>query len=299
MLKTETVNFERRSMNGELRRRGGRRFFSSAVLSSWFVVFTFRPLWAMRIVSLLPSNTEILDALDVGEQIVGITRFDRPSAGREMVGDFFQPSLEKIVALHPDYLVVGQSASSRVTRRLQELGFPTVEVPNPRSLEELFDSFRLLARTVHREARAEEIIEDMRSRFQKITERSARIPKRLRTYIEIDTPFWTIGGHDFLSEAIGTTGAKNIFSDLERPSAQVSPEVIVERDPELIISFDLKAAQLARRAGWKNVSAIRKNFVIDDQDRDRLSRPSPRLIDGIEDLQAKIESLMIKNAPRL
>jgi len=249
------------------------------------------PVWALRIVSLLPSNTEILESLGAGDQVVGVTRFDRPAPGRVIIGDFFQPNLEKIVALKPDLIVTGLWASSRTGASLKTLGYRLVEIPNPHSLEELYGSIRQLAATIQRPSDAERVIADMKARLSRVQARAALLPRHLRTYIEIDPPFWTIGGHDFLNEAVSLAGADNIFSDLTRPSAQVSPEVIVQRDPELIISFDLKKAEIARRSGWGSVSAVRSGHILDDLDRDALSRPSPRVVSGVEDLEQRIEEL--------
>jgi len=259
-----------------------------------YSLLSVSPVRAARIVSLLPSNTEILDALGAGGDIVGITRFDRSVTGRTVVGDFFQPNLETIVSLKPDLIVSGVWSSSRIGRHLHDLGYPTLEIPNPQSLEELYGSIRQIARSVHRGDQADRIIQDMKARLASLSERSRRLPRRLRTYVEIDPPFWTIGGHDFLNEALAAAGVDNIFADLARPSSQVSPEVIVERDPELILSFDLSKAEIGRRTGWGGITAVRKGWVLDALDRDELSRPSPRLLDGIEALESRVERL-IKN----
>lgn len=249
------------------------------------------PLQGARIVSLLPSNTEILDAVGAGDEVVGVTRFDRPINGRAVIGDFFQPNLEAISGLKPDLIVAGLSASNRSTQRLKELGFKVIEIGNPKSLNELYESIRVLAKSVNRSKEGEKVIAEMQKRLQAVAARSKKLPQRYRVYVEIDTPFWTVGGKDFLTEALGYAALDNIFFDLARPSAQVSSEVIVERNPEVILSFDLKAAQLARRAGWQTISAVKKGYVLDDQDRDRLARPSPRLVEGIETLLTRIEGL--------
>src|SRR5438132_5942402 len=131
-------------------------FYTSLVVS---------PLSAARIISLLPSNTEILEALGAGGEVVGITRFDRPAPGREVVGDFFQPNVEKIVSLKPDLILSGLWASSRTGSSLGKMGYAIVEIRNPRSIEEIYESIRSIARTVYRQREAEEVIRDMKSRL--------------------------------------------------------------------------------------------------------------------------------------
>ncbi len=254
-------------------------------------LLTCRLSLSARIVSLLPSNTEILESLGSGDEIVGVTRFDRPASGRVVVGDFFQPNLEKIISLKPDLIVSGLWASSRTGAALKKMGYRIVEIPNPHSMDELYGSIREISKSVHRESAAETVIADMKARLTRVAERAKALHSRLRAYIEIDPPFWTIGGHDFLSEALAFAGVDNIFSDLKRPSAQVSPEVIVERNPELIISFDLTQAEVGRRQAWSTIAAVKNGFVLDNLDRDALSRPSPNVVRGVEELETRIEQL--------
>lgn len=262
-------------------------------LSLVAVIFLWAlPLEAARIVSLLPSNTEILDALGAGDEIVGITRFDRVVAGRHVIGDFFQPNLETIASLSPDLIVAGLSASNRSTQRLRKMGYRVVEIRNPRSLDELYESIRELGRVVQRPDEAERVVREMKVRLEAVRVKSSKFPRRLRTYLEIDSPFWAIGGKDFLAEAIGYAGLDNIFSDLQRPSAQVSPEVVVQRNPELIIVFDTPANHVARRPGWSSITAVKKGWILDRLDRDALARPSPQLVTGIEALVNEVEALV-------
>ena len=86
-------------------------------------------------------------------------------------------------------------------------------------------------------------------------------------------------------------GADNIFSDLNRQAAQVSPEIIVERNPDLIVSFHTPKAEIAQRPGWGTVKAVRTGYLFDDLTEDDLSRPSPRLLAGMEALIQRIEAL--------
>ena len=92
----------------------------------------------MRIVSLLPSNTEILDALGAGSEVVGVTPHDTPNPlfpNRANVGDLLHPNIERIVALKPDLIVAGTWHSSRAVPRLQSMGYNVIEVPLPHSMQ--------------------------------------------------------------------------------------------------------------------------------------------------------------------
>jgi iron complex transport system substrate-binding protein len=144
---------------------------------------------------------------------------------------------------------------------------------------------------VGREAAAKRVIDDMQRRLTRVQERSRRLARRLRTYIEIDRPYWTVSSHDFLSQAFALAGADNIFPDLKQQAVQVSPEVIVQRNPELIVSFDAKRPEIQGRAGWESTSAVRTGFIIDDLAQENLTHPSPQLVVGVEALITRIESL--------
>jgi iron complex transport system substrate-binding protein len=249
----------------------------------------------MRIVSLLPSNTEILDSLGASDEVVGVSNFDKLDPHRktapERVGDLIQPNLEKIVSLKPDLIVAGLWKSSRAVPSLRSLGYSVLEIPSAHSIAEIYDSIRTIAKAIGRPAGAGPIIEDMRSRLVKVQERSRRLPQRYRVYIEIDRGNWTVGGQDFISEAAAIAGADNIFSDLRQPAASVSPETIVKRNPEVVICFDAHRDEIVARPAWNSMTAVQKGWIIDNLDPDELTHPSPRLAAGVEALLLRLEGL--------
>jgi iron complex transport system substrate-binding protein len=245
---------------------------------------------APRVVSLLPSNTEILESLGAGGEIVGTTRYDailKREPRIKNVGDFMQPNMETIVSLRPDLIVAGLWTSSHVVPRLRAMGIQVLEVRNPRSLDELYQTIRDLAHAVKRDGAAGPVIADMKQRLENV-QKNVRGRTPVSVYVEIDQPYWTLGGHDFLTEALALAGAENVFADMDRPSAPVSPETIIRRNPEVIISFQASRQAISQRPGWSSIRAVRNHHVIDDLSQDRLSRPSPQLVEGIEALAAKI-----------
>jgi iron complex transport system substrate-binding protein len=284
--------------NRKRKRRKG--WYALVTGNSFLLLFTlYLPicapsLFAMRIVSLLPSDTEILQALGAGHEVVGVTRYDtllKQVDPPQDVGDLLQPNMEKIVALHPDLILAGLWSSSRIVPRLRAMGFRVEEFASPRSFEETYASIRRVAQAIGRPGAARLVIERMQRRLAAIRQEAAKLPHRLRTYIEIDQPYWTVGGKDFLSEAVALAGGDTIFGDLTQKAVQVSPEVIIARDPELIISFHAKRDAIAGRPGWSAVSAVKKGFVVDDVSEDLLTHPSPRLVGGIQQLLERILAL--------
>jgi iron complex transport system substrate-binding protein len=260
------------------------------------LVATLQPAWALRIVSLLPSNTEILESIGAGSDVVGVTRYDGMLKRRKdvtPVGDLMTPNMEQIISLQPDVIVAGYWTSSHIVPRLRKLGFDVLEIRNPRTLEEMYGTIRQLAKAARRPEAAERVIGDLKNNFDRLRNRAARLPRR-SIYIEIDRPYWTIGGVDFLSEALGVAGCDNIFSDIKRPAAQVTPEMIVQRDPEVIIAFKSGRAEIASRAGWTTIRAVKSGRVWDDLPEDALSRPGPALPVGLEALIKRLEQAVSK-----
>lgn len=271
-----------------------RKTFNLCFLFFALCLLTCRSASALRIISLLPSNTETLEALGAEDQIVAVTRYDRPNPkfpNRAIIGDLINPNLELMVSLHPELVVGGDWASSRIMPQLRARGYRLIEVKNPISFEEIYESIRILARAIEQPQKGEAIIHQMKGRLADIEKETHRLSHRFRTYIEIDRPLWTVGGRDFLSEAVTLAGGDNIFHDLTKPAAQVSSETIVKRNPDLIILLDAKREELRRRPGWNHIQAVKTGFIIDDLSTGTLSHPSPEIVKAIEELALRIQRL--------
>lgn len=251
------------------------------------------PAFALRIVSLMPSNTEIVEALGAGDELVGVSSYDRIPAGssRVNVGDLLNPQWEILVSLHPDLVLAGHWASSPAAARLKALHIPMVEVAHPQSMEALYDSIRQIAQAIHRpSADAERVIAGMQKRFAALAKAHAGRPTH-SVYIEIDPPTWTIGAKDYLDDGFTALGLTNVFRNVPRLSAEVSAESILEKNPEVIIVLQDRAAAVARRPGWSGIRAVQNHWIIDDINANDLARPSPRLLDGLEQLDRRLHAL--------
>ena len=253
---------------------------------------------ARSIVSLSPNLTEILFDLGLGEQIVGVTiHCTQPPAAetKEKIGDFLNPNLEKIISLDPDLIVAERWPSSRTVPQLKRFGLQVFETISPKSLLEIFQTIRELGQIVNRAERAEDLVREMQSRFQLIQKRSETLSHRPSVYVEIDLPSWTIGKNSFVTEALEVCGFRNLFDDMDRPALEVSKEVIVSRNPDVILSFTVSAAEMRERPGWTTIQAVKKGFIIDTMDEGLLSRGNHRLVEGMEQLQRKILEMLDGN----
>ncbi|HEY3132349.1 MAG TPA: ABC transporter substrate-binding protein [Acidobacteriota bacterium] len=250
-----------------------------------------------RIVSLAPNLTEIAFELGAGKQIVGVTTYCTypPEAQKkEKIGDFINPNIEKIVALNPDLVVAERWTSSKIVPHLRGMGINVVETLSPKSLAEIYQVIREVGTAVGRADRAEALVRKMQERVRAIADRGKRFPRHPTVYVEIDLPSWTVGRASFISEAVSLCGARNIFDDVERPALQVSRETVIERDPEIIISFDASVSEFHKRGGWEQIRAVRNEKIIADLDRNLLSHGNHRLVDGMEKLQARLEAIVTK-----
>jgi ABC-type Fe3+-hydroxamate transport system substrate-binding protein len=172
------------------------------------------------------------------------------------------------------------------------MGFTVAELPSPRSIAEVFDLIKRVGADVGRQECAQEIVLEMKKRIEVIQERAGRLPSHPRLYVEIDLPSWTVGRLSYTHEAVTLCGARNVFGDVEKPALLASQESIIQRDPEIILSFDASAGEIGRRPGWASISAVREKKIIDDFERDLLSRGSFRLVRGMEELETRLEHLL-------
>ncbi|MCK5351982.1 ABC transporter substrate-binding protein [bacterium] len=249
----------------------------------------------VRIVSLAPNLTEILFELGVGEQVVGVTKyFSDSSQGqqKEEIGDFFNPNLEKIVSLKPTLVIAEHWPSSRTVPRLREFGLPVLETISPTSLEEIYQIIREVGKVVDRSQPAETLIQSMKKRLRVVKERAVQLSDRPSVYIEVDLPTWTIGKRSFITEAFHLAGARNLFDDVEKRALQASKETIIDRNPDIILTYTVSGLVMSQRPGWDRIKAVKNGRILDDFDRDLLSHGNHRLIEGMEKFQARILAMM-------
>lgn len=249
-----------------------------------------------RIISLAPNLTEILFELGLGDQIVGVTNYCTypPEAlEKEKVGGFLDPNPEKILDLKPDLVISEHWPSSKIVPRLRKFGLNVHEVISPRSFEEIYQVIRGVGKSVNQFEKSEKLIHKMKERLETIVAKASILDHSPSIYVEIDLPRWTIGKQSFITEALLLSGAHNLFEDVNRRSFQASKEVIVARDPDVILAYTVTASSIRQRLGWDGIKAIRESRVIDDLEWSLLSHGNHRLLEGMEQLQTRILSMMV------
>jgi len=252
-----------------------------------------------RYISLAPSTTEILFALGLDEEIVGVSTYcNYPEAVKNKikVGDFSNPSIEKIISLKPDYIFCTGLEQARVIAQLRELGFK-VYVADPVSFAELFKSIKEIGEITKESVKASALIGEMQAQIAEVTSAVKLIPqeKRVKVFIEIwHEPLMTAGGGSFVDELISLAGGINIAHDTPRPYSDYSPEKVISSNPQCIIMvyMDKTAALklIKQRFGWSKIEAVKNKRVFNDISPDILLRPGPRITLGLKQLYEKLYS---------
>jgi iron complex transport system substrate-binding protein len=247
-----------------------------------------------RIVSHVPSITEMLFALGVGERVVGVSDYcDYPeeALSKTSVGNYFNPSLENIVALEPD-LVLTDGHSEGVIQ-LDELEPPiNYLVIDPKDIDGIFTDLELLGGVTGSEGEAEELINDMQDSIDSVIALVEGAPRPRVLYIidATDLTFpWTAGQGSFIDAFITMAGGENIAAGAEGAWVQLSLEEIVNADPEIIVlpakhgTAFTEPETLAEHPVWQGITAVETGniFIIDD---DLVSRSGPRIVQGLEEL---------------
>jgi iron complex transport system substrate-binding protein len=236
-----------------------------------------------RIISLAPSNTEILFALGLGDKVVGVTDWcDYPPEAleKEKVGSYDTPDTEKIVALNPDLILVAYGTTMDVINNLVGLGLTVFGIKTT-DLDDLLNDIRTIGEITDKELEAYALTSEMAVRIQAVTNQTEELEERPRVfYIVWHDPLWTAGSGTFIHELIEKAGGVNICQNITGYTT-ISIEEIVARNPEVIItsewSYDwaINATELAST----NASQTDRIYQGDD---DLVQRPSPRLVEGLE-----------------
>ncbi|QIA27217.1 cobalamin-binding protein [Thermaerobacter sp. PB12/4term] len=245
-----------------------------------------------RIISLAPSNTEILFAIGAGDRVVGVDSFsDYPAEVKDLpkLGGLTDTNYEQIVALEPD-LALTIGGTEEQVKKLEELGIP-VAVIQPATLDDVLDRIQRIGELVDAQAGARQVVADMKARIDAVRQEVAAIPQaeRVRVFYEVwNDPLMTVGPGGFIHDVIVAAGGVNVAEGTSQPWPQISLEEVVRQDPQVIVVPDsLKSSydQLKEgsRPGWEGITAVKEGriYLIDDN---LISRPGPRLVEGLEQL---------------
>jgi iron complex transport system substrate-binding protein len=250
---------------------------------------------AERIVTMLPSLTEIVCALDACDRLVATDRFSNwPTAveGLPKAGDLDDASIELIVSLKPDLVLV--SSAQRISARLSELGVISFAL-NPQSLD---DETRAVTRigqllgvpekAAALNATTERRVEDIG--VEAIRRRHGAAPS---VYFEIDRTPYAAGPSSYIGELLSRLGTRNIVGEELGPFPRLNSEYIVRHDPDIMFISPRDVAGLAMRPGWSALRAVRERRIcaFSPEIEATIMRPGPRVADGMRAMADCIEGL--------
>jgi iron complex transport system substrate-binding protein len=249
---------------------------------------------AQKIVSLAPSNTEILFAIGAGSQVVGRDNLsDYPEAAGNVtdIGSVYEAlNTELIVSLTPDLVLAAEVNTPEQVKQLEDLGLTVYYLKNPLTLEEMYGNLEIVAQLTGHESETATLIESLKARVAAVDEKIAPLSSRPSVFYELDATDpakpYTAGKGTFINLLMDRAGGFNIASDLDG-YPQISLEQVVAADPNFIIlgdsAYGITPESLASRPGWENLSAVKNNQIFPFDDN-LVSRPGPRLVDALEEL---------------
>jgi len=247
------------------------------------------------IVSIQASNTEIAFALGLGDQIIGVSDYDNyPKEALEIQKVGAQDiNAELVLSLLPDIALVTDyhyESHPEILKQFEEAGIDVIVVGGAESFEDTYDNIEMIASATGTTDQAEEIITDMKDRLQAIKDKAAaEITDKKRVWVEVSPApdIFTTGQNTFMHEMLESIQAVNVAEDQEG-WVKLNEEEIVKLNPDVIITtygyyVENPAEQVLSRKGWAEVPAV-KNGNVFDVDNDTVTRPGPRLIEGVETL---------------
>ena len=248
-----------------------------------------------HIVSLAPSNAEVLFAIGAGSQMAAredFTNFPAEAAKLPSVGGMAGPvSVEQIVSFKPDLVMVTPISPAELIKSLQDLKIPVLLLPNPKTLADLYANLELAGTLTGHSAAARDLVAQLQAREKKVMDIVAQAKDKPTVYYELDATEpakpWTSGPGTFIDMLIQVAGGANIGADLKGEYAQISQEDLLVKNPDFIIlgdaNFGMTPELVKARPGWDSLKAVKGNQIVAFND-DIVSRPGPRLLDGLEAL---------------
>lgn len=274
------------------------------------------PVYPERIVSLSPSNTEILFAVGSGPKVVGVTDYCNypPEIDARIktnkivrVGGYWNPSLKSIRKLKPDLVLVSTAQctvktnkcktdcsrrcelTTKVANRLKSQGLNVLTLSS-HSIEDVLDTITLVGKATGNTTKARDLVENLRRKIDKIVAHSKNSSHRPKVYFEVwNNPYISVNSKTWIGNIITLAGGTNVFGDAVSEWPIIQSEDIIQKNPDIMVfpvipdvpRFWGDFEVVKKRLGWKNITAIINSNLYEVQ-RDHISRPGPRLIKALE-----------------
>jgi iron complex transport system substrate-binding protein len=242
-----------------------------------------------------PSNTEILFAIGAGSQVVGRDEFsDYPAEAKSLPsvgGSYGKYNMEAIVNLQPDLILATEINTKEQVKALEDLGLTVYLLPNPTDFDGMYQYLMTVAQLTGHETQASSLIESLKTRVKAVQNIILPLSSRPSVFYELDSTDpnapYTSGPGTFVNLIIDMAGGFNIGNKLSSPWAQISLEELVVQNPAIILlgdsAYGVSVESVATRTGWSALDAVKDKRVYAFDDN-LVSRPGPRLVDGLEQM---------------
>jgi iron complex transport system substrate-binding protein len=247
-----------------------------------------------KIISLSPSNTEMLFAVGAGKQVIGRDEFsDYPEEAKTLPsvgGSMGKINLEQVAALQPDLVLAAQINTPEQVKALDDLNLTVYYLPNPKNIDELYTVLSTVGQLTGHEQETQSLVDSLKNRVTAVL----ALPKpdtNINVYYELDgsdaAKPWTPGKGSYIDDLLTMAGGKNIGSEAGEGWVQMSQEAIIALNPQVILlgdsAYGITPELVSQRTGWDIIDAVQNNRVYPFDDN-LVSRPGPRLVDGLERL---------------
>ncbi|WP_246627774.1 ABC transporter substrate-binding protein [Paenibacillus oenotherae] len=252
-----------------------------------------------RIVTLVPSETELVYAIGGGEAIVGVddySNYPEDAATKTKIGGM-EANIEAIVGLKPDLVLASSTMNAPVIAKLRDLKL-NVYASDPKTYDAVIEKVRQIGVIMNQSEKAEEVAKHMQDVRTEVTEAVKDAPKP-KVYLEF-SPGYTVGKGEFLDELLTIAGGTNVA---DQPSwYQIDPEQVIKSNPDVIIYATMTVkegeanpilTEIEKRPGWDTINA-RKNNQMFEVAQDPLVRVGPRLADGLLEVAKKLHPDLVK-----
>jgi iron complex transport system substrate-binding protein len=244
-----------------------------------------------KVVSISPTATEMLFAIDAGDQVVAADSYsDYPAAAPTTDLSAYEPNVEAIAAYDPD-LVVYSDDLGDLQKSLDKLDIPAVQQPAAASIDDVYAQLEQLGQATGHTTEAQAQVDDLQAKVAAVSASVGDLGSGMTYYYELDDTYYSVTSDTFIGNLLGLLGMKNIADEAKGASSgypQLSAEYIVAADPDLILLADTKccgqdAASVAERPGWANLTAVQHDGVV-ELDDDIASRWGPRVVQLLQEV---------------
>ncbi|HJG67550.1 MAG TPA: ABC transporter substrate-binding protein [Staphylococcus ureilyticus] len=251
-----------------------------------------------RIISLMPSNTEILYELGLGDDVIGVSTVDDyPKEVKDKKQfDAMKLNKESLMKAKPDLILAHESqkaTNDKVLKGLKDNGVKVVYVKDAQSIDEMYESFMQIGKVTHKEKAAKKLVKETKQNIENVKKSVPNDVKGQKVFMEISSEpeIYTAGKETFFDDMLTQLKAENSFSNL-KGWQKVSKEDIIKQNPDLMIStMGISSSEyqkmINKRGGFNQINAVQHNKV-KAVNGDEISRPGPRIDDGLKKLKEAI-----------